>query len=178
MAQKLAAVRLCQAYMRWKITKIGFHPKVQYWTGLTIFLNKYSCTWVMYKIYARHIRKLYEARPPITENVQFFFPDVDNSTLEANWECQKARIYMDDSDTFLANEAVGWALLSLHKAGMCEGITKADMFRKFFSKGGDIRKEQALANPFCATPGCSRRPFKMCEWDQVIKICDEHAHTA
>ena len=154
------------------------HPKVEYWTGLTIFLNKQLCTTLLFRIYGTNIRRRYEGKPPITDNVLFFFPDTDNTTLEANWECQKARIYMEDNDIFLANEAVGKALQSLKHIGCCMDVTKQQLAEDFFSTGGDIRKELALANPFCATPGCSRRPFKMCEWDEVSKICDQHVYTA
>jgi hypothetical protein len=164
--------------MRLRITCAGVHPKVEYWTGLTIFLNKQLCTTLMFRIYGTSIRRRYEGIPPITDNVLFFFPDTDNTTLEANWECQKARIYMEDNDIFLANEAVGKALQSLKSIGCCINVTKQQLAEDFFSTGGDIRKELALANPFCATPGCSRRPFKMCEWDEVSKICDQHVYTA
>ena len=45
-----------------------------------------------------------------------------------------------------------------------------------FSENSEKGSEAKRENPFCAFPGCSRRPVKVCEWDYESKICDEHQY--
>jgi hypothetical protein len=76
-----------------------------------------------------------------------------------------------------AHQSLQFALADLQKQGMMLDMTVYDLPTFHFSESDNpLGKSRTRENPFCAVPGCSRRPVKVCEWDRESKICDMHQY--
>ena len=142
---------------------------------LFLFLHKRFSMLIALRIHCFLVRRKYASDPYMNDAFKNYFHGCPRSTLLANWECNVAVLKIAQRQFFDAHVALKHALEDLQRHGMMTDMNTLDL-PTFHFVGGKEEADGSRENPFCAFPGCSRRPVKVCEWDNTSKICDLHQY--
>lgn len=167
--------QLLQAWMRSAIWRAGIFANQR---KLFIFHHRATAMFIVNRCYSVVTRRAYERNPYLSPDFEHFFPGLSKSSLPANWECKQASEWVAKRNFKKAHECLKRALADLQDRGFLLSTTEDDLSTAYFAKADLQRAQNKSENPFCAVPGCSRRPIKLCEWDGYSKICDHHQHPA